>query len=171
MKLFKITLIALSTLLMTNCDKSERSIGMTTWSDDGTEYKYHLGTEDALSVVKNYDEFFNTSQWNKAIEIFADTATITYYNGQKVTPKELIEMSKVRDSNFIANDIDYKWNLQSLFSVDLDPTTGGEHVSADYSVTYDDGEEQMEFNSILRFYVIDGKIIGVNQYNQSVIAE
>ena len=35
----------------------------------------------------------------------------------------------------------------------------------------DDGENKTSFNSILKFYVVDGKIVWVNQFNQSVINE
>ena len=167
----KILSILTIALFFASCNSPERSIGMTTWTDDGSEYKFYLGTDKAIDVVKQYDNLFNSKEWDKAVEIFADTAKVTYFNGQTVTPKELIEMSRVRDSNFVANDIDYKWNLVGLFSVDIDPSIGGEHISADYNVTYDDGEEQMEFNSILRFYVIDNKIVSVNQFNQSVLTE
>lgn len=171
MKIIKITFLFIASFLVVNCSSPERSIGMTTWSDDGTEFKFYLGTENAVDVVKKYDELFNNKEWDTAMGVFADTASITYYNGVKVTPKEMIEMSRVRDSNFVANNIDYKWNLESVFSVDLDPSRGGEHVSADYNVTYDDGEEQMEFNTILRFYVIGDKIVWVNQFNQSVVTD
>ena len=171
MKLTKIIFTISFIILIMSCTPTERSIGMTTWSDNDTEFKFHLGTENAVNVVKKYDEYFNNSDWDKAIEIFADTAKITYFNGQKVSPKELIEMSRLRDSSFKANNVDYKWNLQNLYSVDIDPTRGGEHVTADYNVTYDDRKEKMQFNSILKFYVIEDKIIWVNQFNQSVVQE
>ena len=171
MKLNRILFTISFIILIMSCTPTERSIGMTTWSDNDTEFKFHLGTENAVNVVKKYDEYFNNSDWDKAIEIFADTAKITYFNGQKVSPQELIEMSRLRDSSFKANNVDYKWNLQNLYSVDIDPTRGGEHVNADYNVTYDDGKEKMQFNSILRFYVIEDKIIWVNQFNQSVVQE
>ncbi len=171
MKLNRILYTISFIILIMSCTPTERSIGMTTWSDNDTEFKFHLGTENAVNVVKKYDEYFNNSDWDKAIEIFADTAKITYFNGQKVSPQELIEMSRLRDSSFKANNVDYKWNLQNLYSVDIDPTRGGEHVTADYNVTYDDGKEKMQFNSILRFYVIEDKIIWVNQFNQSVVQE
>ena len=171
MELTKIIYTISFIILFMSCTPTERSIGMTTWSDNDTEFKFHLGTENAVNVVKKYDEYFNNSDWDEAIEIFADTAKITYFNGQKVSPKELIEMSRLRDSSFKANNVDYKWNLQNLYSVDIDPTRGGEHVTADYNVTYDDGKEKMQFNSILRFYVIEDKIIWINQFNQSVVEE
>ena len=75
--------------ILSSCVNEPRSIGMTTWSDDGKEYKFHLGTEEAVDVVRKYDELFNNKDWEGAKEIFADTASITYFNGQKVTPADL----------------------------------------------------------------------------------
>ena len=150
--------------------QTERSVGMTKW-EGLDELKWHIGTENAVNVVKKYDKYFNNGDWDKAREIFVDSARITYFNGQKVSYEELIEMSRLRDSSYKANNIDYKWNLINLYSVDLAPKIGGEIVTADYNVTYDDGKEKMQFNSILRFYVIEDKIIWVNQFNQSVVQE
>ena len=164
-------LILFTITFLSSCVNEPRSIGMTTWSDDGKEYKFHLGTEDAVDVVRKYDNLFNNKDWEGAKEIFADTASITYFNGQKVTPADMIEMSRKRDSSYVANNIDYKWNLQGAFSVDLDPTRGGEHVSANYYITYDDGENKSSFNSILRFYIIGDKIVWVNQFNQAIIEQ
>ena len=95
-----------------------------------------------------------------SLELFADTATVTYQNGQTVKASEMTEMARKRDSNYKANNIDYGWTLQGAFSVDLDPTRGGEHVHADYVMNYDDGEQKGGVNANLRFYIIDGKIVG-----------
>ena len=83
----------------------------------------------------------------------------------------MTEMARKRDSNMKANNVDYGWTLQGAFSVDLDPTRGGEHVYADYVMNYDDGEQNGGVNAELRFYIIDGKIVTVNQFNQGIIME
>ena len=83
----------------------------------------------------------------------------------------MTEMARKRDSNYKANNVEYGWTLQGAFSVDLDPTRGGEHVYADYIMNYDDGEQKGGVNAELRFYIIDGKIVTLNQFNQSIIME
>lgn len=83
----------------------------------------------------------------------------------------MTEMARKRDSNYAANNVDYGWSLQGVFSVDLDPTRGGEHVYTDYLMNYDDGENKAGVNAELRFYIIDGKIVTVNQFNQGIIME
>ena len=100
-----------------------------------------------------------------------EAARFTYQTGQTVKASEMTEMARKRDSNMKANNIDYSWTLQGAFSVDLDPTRGGEHVHADYVMNYDDGENKAGVNTVLRFYIIDGKIVTVNQFNQSIIME
>ena len=51
MKYFKTISILIFTIsFIVSCNSPERSIGMTTWTDDGTEYKYYLDL-DSTSVV------------------------------------------------------------------------------------------------------------------------
>ena len=45
--------IAVFSLFIVSCNSPERSIGMTNWTDDGTEFKFYLGTEGAIDVVRN----------------------------------------------------------------------------------------------------------------------
>ena len=45
------------------------------------------------------------------------------------------------------------------------------NVCPDYWHNVSDGENKTSFNSILKFYVLNGKIVWVNQFNQSVINE
>ena len=60
MKHLKKTLSILTiALFFASCNTPERSIGMTTWTDDGSEYKFYLGTDKAIDVVKQYDNLFN----------------------------------------------------------------------------------------------------------------
>ena len=154
---------------LTSCVNEPKSIGMTNWSDDGKEYKFHLGTEEAIDVVRKYDELLTAKDWEGVFRAFADTATVTYHSGIKVSPSNMLEMARVRDSNYVANNVDYSWTLQGAFSVDLDPSRGGEHVNANYLMNYDDGENTAAVNAILRFYIIEDKIVWINQYNQTVV--
>ena len=163
--------IVVAAFIIVSCNTPERSVGMTNWTDDGTEFKFHLGTEQSIDIVKKWDELQNNGDWEGALELFVDTATVTYQNGQKVAASEMTEMARKRDSNYKANNVEYGWTLQGAFSVDLDPTRGGEHVYADYIMNYDDGEQKGGVNAELRFYRIDGKIVTVNQFNQSIIME
>ena len=167
-QIFTITIFS---LFIVSCNSPERSIGMTNWTDDGTEFKFYLGTEKAIDVVRSWDKLQSEGKWEESLELFADTATVTYQNGQTVKASEMTEMARKRDSNMKANNVDYGWTLQGAFSVDLDPTRGGEHVSVTYSGKYEDENGKDTWNSINRYYVIDGKVVWWNTFNQDIIDE
>ena len=109
MKKYYLTIIIAA--LFYSCATEKKSIGMTTWSDDGKEYKFFLGTQEAVDVVLKYDELINNKMYDEALEIFNDTASITYYSGRKVTPLEMLTMTESRDSLYEANNADYKLSL------------------------------------------------------------
>ena len=81
MKLFKITLVALATLLMANCSNSERSMGFTNWSDDGKEYKFFLGTDQAVQVVRDLDKAWAERDYEGMRAFLSDTAKFYWPNG------------------------------------------------------------------------------------------
>ena len=90
--------IVFAAFIIVSCNTPERSVGMTNWTDDGTEFKFHLGTEKSIDIVKKWDELQNNGDWEGALELFVDTATVTYQNGQKVAASEMTEMARKRDS-------------------------------------------------------------------------
>ena len=49
----KLTLIG---ILIFSCNSPDRSMGFTNWSPDGKEYKFFLGTDQAVQVVKDLDK-------------------------------------------------------------------------------------------------------------------
>lgn len=151
-----------------NSTAPERSVGFTDWSDDGTSYKFHLGTEAYVDVIKTFDKAVQKRNYPAIREIFNDTARITYQNGITASLDEFIAMNLRRDSILANNNATLKWDLMRAFSVDLDPTTGGEHVNAMYKGMYKDSTETVQYYANLWFYVRDNKIITVNQFNQSI---
>ena len=154
--------------LVIGCTPVERSVGFTSWSDDGTELKFHLGTEASISVVKKFDLLLQEKNYAELNQIFSDTAQFTYHNGVRNNLTEFINMNIRRDSSLAANNETLKWEPQNAFSVDLDPSSGGEHVNLMYLTTYESPETKSQFYANLWIYVLDGKIVRVNQYNQSI---
>ena len=66
-QLFTITIFS---LFIISCNSPERSIGMTSWTDDGTEFKFYLGTEEAIDVVRSWDKLQSEGKWQeKEIQI------------------------------------------------------------------------------------------------------
>ena len=72
----QLLLLSIISLFIVSCNSPERSVGMTNWTDDGTEFKFYLGTEQAIDVVKKWDELQNNSDWEGSLELFVDTATV-----------------------------------------------------------------------------------------------
>ena len=155
-------------LTLFSCSPTERSVGFTNWSDDGTPYKFHLGTEQSISVVKKFDELLQSKNYDLLYEHFSDSATFTYHNGEQNTLKQFIDLNLQRDSTLTANNETLKWEPQNAFSVDLDPDMGGEHVNMLYLATYESDESKSQFYANLWFYVREGKIVTLRQFNQSI---
>ena len=152
-----------------NPEEPERAVGMSDWA--GVEdMKWHIGTQDAVDVAKNMDSAWRAKDYETMRTFISDTATITATNGFTFdSPDEFIESRKRRDSVITSNGATFDWKFTNLFSVDLDPTTGGEHVHADYYGMYTKDGKEDNFRVMNRYYVIDGKIVVWNSYSQEII--
>ena len=65
------------------------------------------------------------------------------------------------------NGSNVSWSYNYAYSIDLDPEIGGEHVQAGFSITYpatEDSEGRVDYQHE-SYYVVDGKIITLNQYS------
>ena len=60
------------------------------------------------------------------------------------------------------------WTFDYVYSVDLDPTRGGEHVQAGFTVTsVEDGvTEKKSYHEW--YYIIEGKIVMWRQYSLDI---
>ena len=102
----------------------------------------------------------------------SDTATLTASNGYTWESVDaFIDRWKMNDSVWDSNGSTFEWSFTNLFSVDLDPTTGGEHVHADYYGTFTQDGKADNFRVMNRYYIIDGKIVMWNSYSQEIIEE
>ena len=57
------------------------------------------------------------------------------------------------------NSISFEWKTEQMFSVDLDPKIGGEHVHVYVSAKWVNDTVTNAFRGVNRAYVIDGKIV------------
>ena len=140
----------------------ERSVGFTNWSDDGAEYKFHLGTDAAVQVVRDLDEVWTNQDWEGVREMLADTAKFYWRNGSVLSVDEFMNQIS-SDSTGAAT-----WKFKSAFSVDLDPTRGGELVHADFSVSTKTDSTTVNRDVLERYYIIDGKVVAWYQYSLDV---
>ena len=104
---------SLFAFFLISCEPVERSVGFTNWTDDGTEFKFHLGTENSINVVKKFDAILQKKDYQELYRYFADTAVLTYQNGVQNNLKQFIDLNLERDSILSANGETLKWELFS----------------------------------------------------------
>ncbi|MFC2115870.1 hypothetical protein ACFLTU_05305 [Bacteroidota bacterium] len=159
-----------SILLLVSCSSKEtetsttpveRSIGFATALPDN---KFHLGTEEAIQVVKDLDKVWAQRDYEGMKTFFVDTAKFFFPDGRIAkSPDEFIENLKADDEG-----TEDSWTFDYAFSVDLDPTMGGEHVQAGFTGTSvkDGVETKKRYHE--SYYIIDGKIVWCNQYTMVI---
>ena len=66
---------------------------------------------------------------------------------------------------------DVSWTFDYVFSVDIDPTRGGEHVEAGFTGTAVKDGLTTRKSHHESYYVVEGKIVMWNQYTQDLKEE
>ena len=98
---------------------------------------------------------------------FADSVSITTSRGERFTTADAyFDDMKKRDYN------NFSWELLSIYSVDIKPNVGGEHVQAYFKNIWKDslGNDKTS-NSQESYYVVDGKVVWLDQFSQRPIRE
>ena len=151
-------LIVLSTaLLLGACNAPERTIGFVT--GENSDLQWHLGTQDATDVVTTVDGLWAAQDWEGMRPYFSDTLVFTRSNGSVTNTFD----------DFVAaqtSGVQVTWEYNYAYSVDLNPSMGGEYVNAGFEVTYpatDDSDEFVNWNHEI-YFVQDGKIMSPTQY-------
>jgi hypothetical protein len=148
-----------ATIFLAGCESNmtERSIGFVT--GDNSDTKWHLGTQDAIDIVSTVDELWANQDYEGMRPYFADSVEVIRPNGSyTITFDDFVEAISSGDSA--------TWTYNYAFSVDLDPTIGGEHVQAGFSVDYPATDDSEEYTTLHHesYYVVNGKIITLRQY-------
>jgi hypothetical protein len=140
----------------------ERAIGFNTQLPD---LKWHLGTEEAISIVKKLDEKWAVEDYEGVKGFFADTAVCYFPDG--IVAKSSDEfIAKIKSED---DGSEVSWTFDYAFSVDLDPSLGGEHVQAGFTgtSTKDGVEEKKSYHE--SYYIIMGKIVMWRQYTIDIL--
>ena len=156
-------LITISTfaIFLSGCESniSDKSIGFV--AGENSDAKWHLGTQEAIDIVNIVDELWTNQDYESMRQYFADSVEVWRPNGDYTnTFNSFIESISSGDNNAT-------WSYNYAFSVDLDPSIGGEHVQAGFQVTYPTSDDKEEYTDIQHesYYVVDGKIITLRQYS------
>ena len=154
-------LIAIFTLsvFLNGCETnmSDRAIGFV--SGENSDSKWHLGTQEAVDVVNIVDGLWASQDYEGMREYFADTVEVWTPKGEYTNTFDSFIESLTTGENV-------SWSYDYAFSVDLDPSIGGEHVQAGFSVDYPETEDSEAYIDLHHesYYVVDGKIITLRQY-------
>ena len=156
-------LITISTfaIFLSGCESniSDKAIGFV--AGENSDAKWHLGTQEAIDIVNIVDELWTNQDYESMRQYFADSVEVWRPNGDYTnTFNSFIESISSGDNNAT-------WSYNYAFSVDLDPSIGGEHVQAGFQVTYPTSDDKEEYTDIQHesYYVVDGKIITLRQYS------
>ena len=169
MKNFNLLSLLCVLFLFTSCDTSNKSVGLSNWSDDGKVYKWQLGTESAVDVAANLDKAMKDKDYTLLRNFLSDTVRITSSNGTEYNADSFIKRRIEIDSILESRSASLNWQYSNIFSVDLDPSRGGEHVHVNYSGKYEDENGIDTWNSINRYYVIEGKVVWWDTFTQEII--
>ena len=128
-----IVLFALSVFL-NGCESNmpERSIGFV--AGENSDTKWHLGTQQAIDVVNIVDELWANQNYDSMRQYFADSVEVWSPKGEYTNTFDSFIESLTTGENV-------SWSYNYAFSVDLDPSIGGEHVQAGFSVDYPETED------------------------------
>ncbi|MCP4909098.1 MAG: nuclear transport factor 2 family protein, partial [Bacteroidetes bacterium] len=119
-------------------------------------------TDGAVQVVRDLDEVWANQNWEGVREMLSDTAKFYWRNGGVQSVDEFMAQIS-SDSTGAAT-----WKFNGAFSVDLDPTIGGEHVHAAFSVSTKTDSTTVNRDVIERYYIIDGKVVTWHQFSLDV---
>jgi hypothetical protein len=146
----------------------ERNIGFHPNPDaDIKDTGWYLGTQEAIEVVLQLDSVWKNNDYAALQSFFSDTARITFSNGKQFTNSEdfINTLKEWENPNS-------SWEMTGIYSLDISPNVGGEHVQA--RVTYHNvdslGVETTSYG-IESYYVIDGKVVWMDQFGQKAPQE
>ena len=169
MKKANFSILAPIILILFSCEMNQSSVGISNWSDDGKVYKWHLGSESAVDVATNVDNAMKDKDYTLLRNFLSDTVRITSSNGTIYDVDSFINRRIEIDSILESRNATLNWEYSNIFTVDLDPTRGGEHVHVNYSGKYEDKNGADTWNAINRYYVIDGKVVWWDTFAQEII--
>ncbi len=169
MKKFVFSTILVSFVFLISCDGNKNSVGISNWSDNGDVYKWHLGSENAIDVASNLDKAMKKKDYILLKTFLSDTVRIVSSNGSEYDAESFIKRRIEIDSILESRNAFLNWEYSNIFSVDLDPSRGGEHVHVNYSGKYEDKNGIDTWNSINRYYIIEGKVVWWDIFTQDII--
>ena len=143
---------------------------MNTW--EGVEdLKFHLGTEEPINTVMEFDKADREKDYEKMRSMMTDSTTFTGANGITRSVDEFFDRRKEMDSIWESTGASLTWESTAMFSVDLAPGEGGELVHNYFDGKYTEGDFENNVRGMEMWYIVDGKVIRRTAYFQDIPEE
>ena len=169
-RLKQIFFLTVSILLIYGCNTTPQSVGMNSW-DGMSDLKWHIGTEDPIKTVMEYEDAWRDRDFEKMRSMSTDTTTFLGGDGATTTIDELIENIKTNDIARDSIGASLSWETKAIFSVDIAPGEGGELVHSFIDIEYSEGDLVNRWKGMQRWYVVEGKVVNRSSYWQDIQEE
>ena len=171
MKTFKqLILLFTISIFSFSCDSNDKGVGMNTW--EGVEdLKFHLGTEDPIETVMEFDNADREKDYEKMRLMTTDSTTFTGGNGIVKSVDEYFDQKSNQDARLDSLGASWTWKTTAIFSVDLAPGEGGELVHNYFDGKYTEGDIVNNVRGMEMWYIVDGKVIRRTAYFQDIPEE
>jgi len=156
--------------LIYSCNTPEKSVGMNKW-DGMSELKWHIGTEDPISTVMEYEDAWRNRDFDKMRSMSTDSTTFLGGDGVSTSLEELIDNIKKNDITRDSLGASLSWETKAIFSVDIAPGQGGELVHSYIDVEYKEDDAVNRWKGMQRWYIIEGKVVNRSSYWQDIQEE
>jgi len=166
----KILFFTILATLIYSCNAPEKSVGMNTW-DGMSELKWHIGTEDPINTVMEYEDAWRNRDFDKMKSMSTDSTTFLGGDGVSTSLDELIENIKKNDITRDSLGASLSWETKAIFSVDIAPGQGGELVHSFIDVEYKEDDAVNRWKGMQRWYIIEGKVVNRSSYWQDIQEE
>tara|TARA_B100000965_G_C19586326_1_gene755924 strand:- start:1766 stop:2281 length:516 start_codon:yes stop_codon:yes gene_type:complete len=106
---------------------------------ENSDLSFHLGTNDAVKLFQSFDNYWKNLDYQSMKEMIADSISFEFHDGKIATnPDEFFKIIKdeVEKDQLLGNNYS-SWTTDFAYSVDLNPSSGGEWVNAGFTSSLD----------------------------------
>ena len=138
------------------CENAQKSNGFV---KDVEGSSWQMGTQASVDIVVELDKYWGVD-YDKMRTFFVDTLKSRFEGGQYYETLDGF-IGQVKESMEENSGAQY-WSMEGAFSVDRDPTKGGDWVNAWFMVDSTDSQPKRQI--VEYYYIKNGKI---HQFSQS----
>jgi len=157
----KLLCLSMIFIFLVGCLNAQKSNGFV---KDIEGSSWQMGTQASVDLVVELDKYWGVD-YDKMRTFFIDTLKSRFEGGQSYETLDGF-IGQVKESMEENSGSQY-WSMEGAFSVDLDPTKGGDWVNASFSVDATETDPKRIIHEW--YYVIDEKIHFFSQSKQIII--